>query len=171
MAPLKLKGDRAEIEVARDLIRRGFRIAIPYGEDWDFDLIFQRPGCEDLERVQVKYSRPRGAVIPVRTRSSSLTNGKVRRTKRYTAEMIDWIAAFDPISERCFYIHAAELGGGRDELSLRLSPTKNRQVKGVRYAEDYLDPVPPSQPSLEGEVEPAGLEPAASRMQTGRSPN
>jgi hypothetical protein len=44
MAPLKLKGDRAEIEVARDLIRRGFRIAIPYGENWDFDLIFQRRG-------------------------------------------------------------------------------------------------------------------------------
>lgn len=35
MAPLKLKEDHAEIEVARDLIRRGFRIAIPYGEDWD----------------------------------------------------------------------------------------------------------------------------------------
>ena len=41
MAPLKLKGDRAEIEVARDLVRRGFRIAIPYGEDWNFDLIFR----------------------------------------------------------------------------------------------------------------------------------
>ena len=43
MAPLKLKGDRAEIEVARDLIRRDYRIAIPYGEDWNFDLIFARP--------------------------------------------------------------------------------------------------------------------------------
>ena len=49
MAPLKQKGDRAEIEVARDLIRRSFRIAIPYGEDWDFDLIFARPGSEKLE--------------------------------------------------------------------------------------------------------------------------
>ncbi len=48
MAPLKLKGDRAEIEVACDLIRRGFRIAIPYGEDWDFDLIFQRPAATRL---------------------------------------------------------------------------------------------------------------------------
>jgi hypothetical protein len=56
MAPLKLKGDRAEIEVARDLIRRGLRIAIPYGEDWDFDLA-------------------RRKVIPVRCRSSSLTTG------------------------------------------------------------------------------------------------
>ena len=53
MAPLKQKGDRAELEVARDLIRRGYRIAFPYGEDWDFDLIFQRPNSSRLERVQV----------------------------------------------------------------------------------------------------------------------
>ena len=34
---------------AADLIRRGYRIAIPYGEDWDLDLIF----CRDqrLERA------------------------------------------------------------------------------------------------------------------------
>jgi hypothetical protein len=162
MAPLKLKGDRAEIEVARDLIRRGFRIAIPYGEDWDFDLIFQRPGSQALERVQVKHAKPRGAVIPVRTRSSSLTNGKVRAVKRYTAATIDWIAAFDPVSERCFYVPAVELGDGRDEISLRLSPTKNCQVKGVRYAEDYVDPAPLAQLSSRGEMEPAGFEPATS---------
>ncbi len=65
MAPLKLKGDRAEIEVARDLIKRGFRIAIPYGEDWDFDLIFARPGSEKLERVQVKHATACRGVIRV----------------------------------------------------------------------------------------------------------
>jgi hypothetical protein len=132
------QGRQAEIEVARDLIRRGFRIAIPYGEDWDFDLIFQRPGSQALERVQVKHAKPRGAVIPVRTRSSSLTNGKVRA------------------------VPAVELGDGRDEISLRLSPTKNCQVKGVRYAEDYVDPAPLAQLSSRGEMEPAGFEPATS---------
>jgi hypothetical protein len=64
MAPLKLKGDRAELEVARDLVRRGFRIAIPYGEDWNFDLIFCRSNSEKLERVQVKYAEARAGVIP-----------------------------------------------------------------------------------------------------------
>lgn len=169
MAPLKQKGDRAEIEVAHDLIRRGFRIAIPYGEDWDFDLIFQRPGSEALERVQVRYVSARGNVLPVRTRSSSLTNGKVRRIKRYTAASIDWIAAYAPFTDRCYYIPAAELGNGRDEISLRLAPTRNCQVIGVRYAADYQDPDPPSQVKLE--VEPAGLEPAPSDLQSPRSPN
>jgi hypothetical protein len=83
MAPLKQKGDHAELEVARDLVRRGYRIAIPYGEDWDFDLIFQRPGSDALERVQVKHVRSDGCVAAIPCYSDSLTNGRVRKTKRY----------------------------------------------------------------------------------------
>jgi hypothetical protein len=36
---LKGKGDLAELMVATDLLRRGHKIAIPYGEDCDFDLV------------------------------------------------------------------------------------------------------------------------------------
>jgi hypothetical protein len=169
LAPLKMKGDQAEIEVARDLIRRGFRVAIPYGEDWDFDLIFARPDSERLERVQVKFASARGEVVPVRSRSASLTNGRVKRYKRYTARTIDWLAAYCPETDRCYYIPAMELGGGRDEISLRLSPALNCQGKGIRWASDYLDPLPRLQTILG--VEPAGLEPATSALQTPRSPN
>jgi len=140
MAPLKLKGDRAEIEVAHDLVRRGFRIAIPYGEDWNFDLIFSRPDSEQLERVQVKHAIVRKGVIPVRCRSSSLTNGKVRSVKRYTAQMIDWIGVYCANTDRCYYVSSVELGVGRDEISLRLDAPRNCQQKGIRYAADYLDP-------------------------------
>ena len=41
--------------IAADLVRRGYRIAIPYGEDWDVDLIVCRD--EKLERVQVQSTR------------------------------------------------------------------------------------------------------------------
>lgn len=167
MAPLKQKGDRAELEVARDLVRRGFRIAIPYGEDWDFDLIFQRPDSATLERVQVKHTKLRGQVIPVRCRSSSLTGGRVKRIKRYTTAMIDWLAVFEPTLDSCFYIPSHLLGDGRSEISLRISPSQNGQIKRVRYADAFRDPARP----VSEEVEPAGLEPATSAMQTPRSPN
>jgi hypothetical protein len=170
MAPLKQKGDRAELEVARDLIRRGYRIAFPYGEDWDFDLIFSRPDSHFLERVQVKYTASSGAVIYLRARSSSLTNGKIRAIKRYTAETIDWLAVFDATSDRCYYLPAMELGAGMDVVTLRLTPPKNCQRAGIRYAADYADPEP-IQPHQLWEVEPAGLEPAPSDLQNPRSPN
>ena len=107
---LKGKGDLAELMVASDLLRRGHRIAIPYGEDCDFDLVLIR--SNRLERVQVKYAKSDGAVVNVRCFSHSLANGKIRRTKRYTAKTIALLAAYDVTSDRCCCIPASELGLG-----------------------------------------------------------
>src|SRR5881398_332372 len=110
----------AELIVAADLVKRGYRVAFPFGEDCDFDLLFWRPPSEKLERVQVKYAESDGNVVPVRARSHSLTNGKVRATKLYTKETIDRLAVYDATTDRCFYVPAAELGEGMSILHLRL---------------------------------------------------
>ncbi len=135
---LKGKGDLAELMVAADLRRRGFKIAIPFGEECDFDLVLIRG--DRLERVQVKYTESDGIVIPVRCSSHSLTNGKVRKTKRYTAETIDLLAVYDRTSSCCYYLPASELGEGRSTLHLRLKPARNKQYIGTRPAADYLNP-------------------------------
>jgi len=123
--------------VAADLMRRGYKIALPYGEDWDFDLIVCRD--ERLERVQVKYSCSNGEVIHVKCFSHSLTNGKIRHTKRYTEEMIDWLAVYDATSACCYYLPAAVLGTGRSNLHLRLTPAKSGRKQGINLAADYLE--------------------------------
>ncbi len=135
---LKRKGDLAELRVAADLRRRGFGIALPFGEDQDFDLVLIRP--DRLERVQVKYAESDGAVIRVKCFSHSLTNGKVRRTKHYTAATIDLLAVYDVTSDRCFYVPAQKLGSGRSSIHLRLRPARNNQRVGTWLAEDFADP-------------------------------
>ncbi len=159
------KGDLAELMVAADLVRRGYQIAIPFGEDSDFDLIFWRGQGQPLERVQVKHGHARNGVIEVKCCSHSLTNGRVRQTKRYTAATTDWLAVYEPAGGGCYYLPATILGHGRSRVSLRLTPPRNGQRLGIRFAEDYLDPDLP--PQLD--MEPVGLEPTTSRMQTGRS--
>ena len=163
MASLKRKGDLAELKVATDLIGRGCRISIPFGEDCDYDLIADYEGR--LHRVQVKYTRSDGRIVVVRCRSQSLTNGKVRVTKRYTRETVDWIATYDCTTERCYYCPSWELGTGRSALTLRLHPAQNGQRIGIRDAESYTEPDLSRDPS----VEPAGIEPATSALQTPRS--
>jgi hypothetical protein len=135
MASLKTKGDLAELKVAADLVERGYRIALPFGEDNDFDLILIRD--DSLERVQVKYTRSDGAVIAVKCYSHSLTNGRIRQTKRYTKVSIDWLAVYDATTSGCYYVPAAELGTGRSILHLRLAATKNCQRAGIHWADDY----------------------------------
>lgn len=132
----KAKGDLAELQVATDLLARGHKIAFPYGEDWDYDLILCRGGA--FERVQVKYARSNGQVVVVRCRSHSLTNGKVRATKHYTSATVDWIATYDASTDRCYYVPASELGDGASMLHLRLTPTRNEQRARIRKAADYL---------------------------------
>src|SRR4051812_19859681 len=100
--------------VAADLIVRGYKVAFPYGEDWDFDLILCRD-CQ-LERVQVKYTESDGTTICVRCRSHSLTGGRVISVKRYTAATIDWLAVYDRTTRCCYYVPASELGDGMNML-------------------------------------------------------
>jgi len=171
MAPLKQKGDLAELKVACDLMDRGWGIAVPWGEDCDFDLIAYRG--DDLQRVQVKYTESNGQIVTVRCYSISLTNGRVKQRKRYTARTIDWIAVFDKSTSRCYYVPASELGGGRVEITLRLVPALNSQRAGIRFAEDYLTFAGEtrSRGDMSGLMEPAGIEPATSTMQASRSTN
>jgi hypothetical protein len=135
---LGAKGDLAELNVATDLIERGYRIAIPYGEDHDFDLILCHG--DKLERVQVKYTCSDGEVVSVKCYSDSLTNGRVRQTKCYTAQTIDWLAVYDRTTDRCYYVPAAELGTGKKAIHLRLVEAKNSQRRGIRFASDYCSP-------------------------------
>jgi PD-(D/E)XK endonuclease len=164
----KQKGDLAELMVACDLRERGCMIAIPFGEESDYDLVFDREGS--LERVQVKYVESDGRVIHVSCRSNSLTNGKVRRIKRYTQATVDWIAVYDRTTDACYYVPASELGRGRDTLTLRLAPARNGQRAGIRFAENYQELDQCRQQPLD-RMEPAGLEPATSCLQGRRSPN
>ena len=125
------------MKVAADLVQRGFRVAFPFGEDWDVDLILCR-GAE-LERVQVKYVASDGLTIDVRCYSQSLTAGRVIAVKRYTSETIDWMAVYDATTDRCFYVPASELGEGRTRLHLRLVPPSYNRRKDVRLASDYAN--------------------------------
>jgi PD-(D/E)XK endonuclease len=136
MALTKQKGDVAELMVAADLRRRGYKVLVPFGEECDYDLVVDRDGT--LERIQVKHVESDGRVINVWCRSNSLTSGKVRRIKRYTQATIDWLAIYDPTSDNCYYVPAGELGTGRDMLSLRLTAPRNGQRRNIRFADSYL---------------------------------
>ena len=92
--------------------------------------------------------------------------------KRYTALTIDLLATYDATTERIHYVPAAELGNGRATITLRVAPTANNQVKGIRMAASYEElPATGGLVPSGRLVEPAGIEPATSNLQNSRSPN
>lgn len=143
------KGELGEAIVFADLQRQGHGVAIPWGHDMPFDLIVVRKENGALEKVQVKYTESDGKVVQARATS---TSAWVHHT--YTADEVDWIAVYDLTTDRCYYVPAGEWNGFA-RLSLRLVPTANNQVKGIRLADDFKelvgDPQAPKSPSRETE--------------------
>jgi hypothetical protein len=131
MAITKTKGGIGEALILADILRRGYRVALPVGEDCRFDLIVEREGV--LEKVQCKYTESRNGVISVICR-----NCNSRSVKKYSSSEVDWIACYDNTTDKCYYIPSSFLGDGRAEISLRLSPPKNNQRKRVLYANEFL---------------------------------
>jgi hypothetical protein len=132
VAPTKQLGDIAEAAVMADVLRRGYRVLLPYGEDWPFDLVVVKNG--EFHRVQVKHGRSSNGVLIAKCTS---TNNWV--TLKYTKDVIDVLAIWDSTTGRCFYIPAEELGAGRAMMNLRLDPARNNQVRGIRWAERYTE--------------------------------
>ena len=130
MAETKRKGDLGEAMVMADALRRGYKVAIPIGEDWRYDLIILRDG--KLERVQCKFTVSNGDFVEVHCRSSNNWS-----TFKYTSEDVDWMAVYDQTTDKCYYIPSNLLGTGRTMISLRLTPTKNNQKVGVLWASSF----------------------------------
>ncbi len=124
----KTKGAIAELHVCADLMKEGWHILLPYGENNRYDVVAEKDGR--FLRVQVKYVTPRNGKLYVHCQSSN--NWSV---DPYTAAQIDVIAAFNPQDQRVYYVPAGKMC--KSAMALRLEPTKNGQKKKIRYAKDF----------------------------------
>jgi hypothetical protein len=133
MAITKEKGDLGQSLIMADLLKRGFKVLLPLGEDWKFDLVLFREG--KFERVQCKYDGINTDFCIVRCNSSN--SWKVHK---YTSEEIDWMACYHKASDTCYYLPSSMLGeNGRKAVNLRINPAKNNQKKGILEAKDFLN--------------------------------
>ena len=88
----------------------------------------------------------------------------------YSTEDADALAAFCPELNCCYFLEMAEFAG-QSQVSLRLGPTRNHQLAGVRWARDYEfgarlvgapGPIAQLGERDAGSVEAAGSSPAGS---------
>jgi hypothetical protein len=127
----KSVGDFSEVAALHALASAGYLVAIPFGENQRYDLIIEKEGI--LSRVQVKTGRLRRGSITFNCFSSHLHRGGVA-CRRYTGE-IEYFAVYCPETKETYLIPPGDVDVLR--ASLRVSPSRNRQVKGVRFASQY----------------------------------
>ena len=161
------KGAIAESAIAFAAIKLHIGVLKPLSDGHRYDLVFDTGSR--LLRVQCKWAVRRGDVIVVNCRSSRRgRDGFIHSV--YSREEVDLVVGYCPDIERCYAL-PPEVFEGHSAISLRLSPTRNNQLIGVKWARDYeferLDFLPPGAIAQLGErhagsVEAAGSSPAGS---------
>ena len=125
-------GKLTELRVAEAFLSRGYQVSQPLVSDSRYDFIVDIKG--QLLRIQVKTGTIKGdgAYIEFAT-STSHTNTSGTVNKSYSADEIDYFATI--CNGECLVIKVTDCGAR--EQRLRLQPTKNNQVIGIKFAKDY----------------------------------
>jgi len=126
------KGAIAESAVTHTAVRLGIDVYRPVFEGGRYDLIFDLG--DRLVRVQCKWARCAVMSLPSGWPRAAGPR-KVSGTARTEGE-IDAVAAYCADLQQCFYI-PARMVIDRREVSLRLRPCRNHQMRRVNWAADY----------------------------------
>jgi hypothetical protein len=125
---------RTEAAILAELVRRGYKVLVPFGTNQRYDLVVDLDG--EFVRAQCKTGRLRRGVILFSTKSVRANMREVV-FRNYSGEV------------ELFLVYCAETSGiyavPVDEApegygSLRVHPARNGQAEGIRWARDYQLP-------------------------------
>lgn len=125
----KAIGERSEGIVLAELIRLGFAVALPFGNNQRYDLIVDEKNT--LIRVQIKTSWWEDGSICFKVNSVNAFTGK-RRTYENDADVF---MVYSPHTDKVYRMPVSECGSSAQYL--RVEPTRSGRRKGIRWAKDY----------------------------------
>lgn len=117
--------EQSEAIVLAELLKRGFSVSLPFGDNQRYDLVLDTGN--KLLRVQVKVGRTRDGFIEFDTCSSH-----DRKDYRGQVEMFA-VYVFEP--ERVYLVPVRDVP--ITKARLRLQEPNNGQSKGLRWASDF----------------------------------
>lgn len=129
MPNTNLIGARTEGQVMAALLATGRTVLIPFSVE-GYDLVFE--DAYGFHRVQCKTAYMRGGAIVFDAYSKS---GSLRDKKIYYQGRTDFFGIYCPHTQACYLIPISEVPG--KEGCFRITPPRNGQTKGIRYAEAY----------------------------------
>jgi hypothetical protein len=124
-------GARTEAIILAELVRRGYRVLLPFGTNQRYDLV--RELDDTFVRVQCKTGRLRNGCVVFNAQSiRSNTERAIRRDYKGEIELFVVCCA----ETRRLYAVPIE-DATRTQGTLRIDPPGNCQQKRVRWARDY----------------------------------
>ena len=134
------KGDIAEKLFELECIKRDIEAFVPVNSGGRADYIVFEDGC--YKRVQIKYIsvyNERLAVSFTKPQNGRKNSEGKQLYKKYSSDEIDLFLVYCPDTELWYQIPVELMSTSRGiVLNLGITSPKNGQVKGVKYAKDYI---------------------------------
>ena len=127
----KQKGDISEAKVIAAFLSAGKQILIPFGDRSRYDLVVDSDGV--FERIQVKTAVYKNGIVKFSSKSVSTKNGKTVSTPYHG--QIEKFVAYCPELDTLYVVPVAECG--KDKVVLRVTVSKNKQKRKIKFAKDY----------------------------------
>ena len=162
------KGAAAEAAITHAALELGLGVFHSFGDERTDMILDLRP---TLIRVQCKWAARRGDVVMVHCGSSRRTASGFARSL-YRRDEVDTFGLYCAAVDTCYLI-PYDVVPPAGALHLRLTPSRNNQQHGIRWAKDYefaatlrrLGAIAQLGERLHGMQEVAGSSPAGSTSQ------
>lgn len=128
----KKNGDTSAVIILAKLIRDGYSVSLPWGDNQRYDMIVDT-GWR-LLRIQCKTAWTDGGKIRACTSNTSTLNGKLVRYD-YSGQ-VEFFFFYWPDEDKILCLPIEEATAS--EVSFRIVPPKNGQKTKVRMIDDYL---------------------------------
>jgi hypothetical protein len=157
-------GERTEAVVIAELVKLGFHVLLPFGDNRRYDVVLEHHGR--FIRLQCKTGRLRRGRIEFRTASTVYQpEGATKRFRPYHGEA-DAFVVYCWETDAVYVVPIDEVGSWN--CFLRVDAASNGQVRNVRLAADHVL----TAASFDGLVAPGeGLEPSTNGLTVRRSAN
>ena len=110
----KQKGDIAVAKVELELLKQGFKLLKPIGENTRYDLV-----CDTgskFVRIQVKHMFKKYNGWVLKARSTRINTKRKTINYPYTKKEVDILIGYKPDTEDCYIIPISQLNGKKDIL-------------------------------------------------------
>lgn len=132
----KDKGDKGVGFVIASLLSKSIQPFIPISEHQPFDLLAVYPD-NSIKRVSVKYRCLSSKGSLEVSFKSVYSDSKGVHVKKTDKTQIDILAVYCPDTNQVYYLDPKKFG---ESVTLRVSKSKNGQIKGVYLAKNFMEP-------------------------------
>lgn len=128
----KQKGNIGEAATILRLAQLGYNVFKEIGDLSKIDVIAEKDGS--LLRIQCKCVKPKKGMVQL-----SLKKSGPGYQYTYKSTDVDYFALCNVETSEVAFIPSSIVNENDSNVNLRLEPSKNNQVKNVRFFADYLN--------------------------------